>query len=390
MIWVARVLWLLCLLFGATAVYVGYTNLVALAAMGLTGLSALTPVVVSVVALVYATSGLLILRHRSGHPIGWLLLVPGTLFALVFATQILGAALLGEDDALASWFVWFSALTFWPAIILAGPVVALVFPDGGFAGPRWRIASLVFLAIIGIAMVSSAFRPSAISGVVPNPLALRTVPAWIYGLLDLIAPLVIFGLLAVVVGSIVVRFRRATGDEGQQLKWFTFAVILWAVIFGVTWALPSSEAGLIWLGSFTLMPIAIVMAVTRNRLYEIDTLINRTLVYVPLVGIVAGLYAALVVLFGRLFTAVTGDTSDAAAVISALILAALFTPLRKAIEAQVDRNFKPASTTASPAAAINSPWNQPEFESAVERVVNRALARNGLAVQAEGRSKASE
>lgn len=392
MIWIARALWLLCLLFGATAAYVGLTNPSAVAGMGFTGLSALTPAVVGVVALGYATSGLLILRHRSGHTIGWILLLSGCLFAFVFATQMHGAALVGIDDTSASWLVLISALAFWPAILLGGPIVALVFPDGRFAGPRWRAASLAFLTIIGIALFLSAVRPSDISGLVSNPLAIRTLPGWLYELSDLIAPFVIFGLLAVVVGSIVVRFRRSTGDVRQQIKWFTFAVIVWAVIFGVTWAFPFNEAGLVWLGSFVLMPIAVVIAVTRHRLYEIDTLISRTFVYVPLVGIVAGLYAALVVFFGRVFTAFSGDTSDAAAVISALILAAVFTPLRKAIETRVDRYFKPAAapTSSVVAGTITSPWTQPDFESAVERVVDRALARKGLAAQAEGRSSSSE
>ena len=221
MIWVARALWLLCLLFGATAAYVGLTDPSAIAGMGLTGLNSLTPVVVAVVALVYATAGLLILRHRPGHTIGWLLLVPGCLFAFVFATQVLGAALLGTNDALASWLVLVSAIAFWPAIVLAGPVVALVFPDGRFAGPRWRAASLIFVMLIGIALVVSAIRPSDIGGVVANPLATNVLPGWIYELFDLIAPFVIFGLLIAVIGSIVVRFRRSSGDERRQLKWFT-------------------------------------------------------------------------------------------------------------------------------------------------------------------------
>jgi len=111
----------------------------------------------------------------------------------------------------------------------------------------------------------------------------------------------------------------------------------------------------------------------------LDTLINRTLVYVPLVGIVSGLYAAFVVLFQRVFVATTGNTSDAAAIISALILAAVFTPIRKSIEAFVDRRFKPA-TDASHADPPAAAWEDPAFEAAVERVVARVLRGSGESV----------
>ena len=112
-----------------------------------------------------------------------------------------------------------------------------------------------------------------------------------------------------------------------------------------------------------------VVAVLRYRLYEIDTLINRTLVYVPLVGIVAGLYAGSVALLQRVFTAVTGDSSDAAAVISALALATVFTPIRNAIQSAVDRRFK--ADTRPPA----SQWDAPEFRAAVEAIVRDVTAR---------------
>jgi hypothetical protein len=117
------------------------------------------------------------------------------------------------------------------------------------------------------------------------------------------------------------------------------------------------------------LPVAVVVAVLRYRLYEIDTLINRTLVYVPLVGIVAGLYAGSVALLQRIFTAVTGNTSDAAAVISALALAAVFTPIRNTIQTSVDRRFK--SDTPPPA----SQWDDPAFRAAVEAIVRDVAAR---------------
>jgi class 3 adenylate cyclase len=337
MIWIARALWLLCLLFGATAAYVVITNPGAVEKMGFTGLSALAPVVAAVVALGYATSGLLILRHQSGHLIGWLLLAPGTLFAFVFATQTLGGALIGNDDTPAAWLVWISAMAFWPAIILAGPVLALVFPDGRFAGQRWRAASLGFLAFIAIALFVSAVRPSDISGLVSNPLALPALPDWIYALLDLTAPFVIFGLLAVVIGSIVVRFRRSTGGVRQQIKWFTFAVILWAVIFGLTFAFPFNESGLVWLGSFALMPIAVVVAVTRYRLYEIDTLINRTVLYAAVTLLVLAIFGVANLGVQQLAQLWLGGPSVPLAGFLGIVVGMLYGPIRRVVRPMVDR-----------------------------------------------------
>ena len=127
-----------------------------------------------------------------------------------------------------------------------------------------------------------------------------------------------------------------------------------------------------------LVPVAVVVAVLRYRLYEIDTLINRTLVYVPLVGIVAGIYAGLVALLQRAFTAVTGDKSDAAAVISALALAAVFTPIRNALQSAVDRRFKPADSSAA------GKWDDPEFRAAVEAIVRDVVERPPASSRAPG------
>jgi hypothetical protein len=98
--------------------------------------------------------------------------------------------------------------------------------------------------------------------------------------------------------------------------------------------------------SLISVPVSAAIAILRYRLYDIDVLISRTLVYVPLTGGLAGLYAASVALFQRLFQALTGDKSDAAIVISALVLAAVFTPARNTLQGIVDRRFKPDSDPA--------------------------------------------
>ncbi len=125
---------------------------------------------------------------------------------------------------------------------------------------------------------------------------------------------------------------------------------------------------MIALVGLALVPAAVLIAITRYRLYEVDVLINRTLVYVPLVGIVAGLYAGCVGLLQRLFVSVTGDTSDAAGVISALVLAAFFTPMRNGLQGVVDKRLQPAVQ-----AAPDPAWTAPEFEDAVARIVMKTI-----------------
>ena len=112
---------------------------------------------------------------------------------------------------------------------------------------------------------------------------------------------------------------------------------------------------------------------TRYRLYEIDHLISRTLVYVPLTALLAGLYAATVTLLQRLFQSLTGDRSDAAIIISTLILASVFTPLRKWLEGIVERRFKPAASGIAADPILGSAAGAPEWEARMAAVALRVV-----------------
>jgi len=171
------------------------------------------------------------------------------------------------------------------------------------------------------------------------------------------------------VASLAVRYIRSSSEARHQLKWFLYAGVLVAVVLPISLVAADTWSAILALLTLGLVPVAVVIAVLRYRLYEIDTLINRTLVYVPLVGIVAGIYAGSVALLQRLFVAVTGNTSDAAAVISALALAAVFTPIRNAIQSSVDRRFKPSSPESP------GKWEDPEFRAAVEAIVRDVTGR---------------
>jgi hypothetical protein len=143
--------------------------------------------------------------------------------------------------------------------------------------------------------------------------------------------------------AVIVRFRRSRGDERQQLKWFAYAVGVMVLVF-VTW-FSLALIGLV--GPTSLMyeapliglPVATGIAILRYRLYDIDLIVNRTLVYGSLTLVLALMYFGGIVVLQRLFVALTGEQSTLAVVASTLLIAALFTPLRRRIQSFIDRRF---------------------------------------------------
>ena len=155
--------------------------------------------------------------------------------------------------------------------------------------------------------------------------------------------------------SLVLRYRRSGGEERQQIKWIAFAasvvVVVYAIAMIASFVFPAESwttAGSVWwlnlltyavLSSFTLVPIAVGIAVLKYRLYEIDIIINRALVYVSLTATLVALYLGGIVLLQRVFVAFTGQRSTLAVVASTLLIAALFNPLRRRIQSFIDRRF---------------------------------------------------
>jgi hypothetical protein len=144
-------------------------------------------------------------------------------------------------------------------------------------------------------------------------------------------------LLAAAVVSLIVRFRRSRGVERQQLKWFTYAGALVLLIPLIGFVVPSlANAAFVLVGA---LPIAVGIAILRHRLYDIDRLINRTLVYGLLTAILGALYAGVVLVLGQLFGGVGGDPPSWAVAGATLAVAALFQPARRRIQVVVDRRF---------------------------------------------------
>jgi two-component system NarL family sensor kinase len=319
---------------------------------------------IAVVVLVFATAGLLILRQQPRNAVGWLLLAGGLTLGAVFFGYLVGVLLTETDPALGGWFVLVGAVLFGPALYLVGPGLVSVFPDGRPLPGWWTGAFWLSAAAIAAGAVVTAFAPGPLeeSIAIANPLGIEVLPSGLRDVVNVLTGATLAAGTLIAVASLVARYRRSASDTRHQLKWLVFVGVLLTLALPLGLVTGDTWTAIVALAALGLVPIAVVVAVLRYRLYEIDTLINRTLVYVPLVGITAGLYAGSVALLQRIFTAVTGDTSDAAAVICALALAAVFTPIRNAIQSAVDRRFKPNKPEANR-------WDDPAFRSAVEAIV---------------------
>ena len=327
--------------------------------------------IIALVVMVFATAGALVTRRQPGNMVGWLMLIGGPALGAVFVGYLSGVVLAAGDPATASWFVLAGGVMFGPTLFVLGPAFASVFPNGHLLPGWWARAMWLCAAAIVVGAVITAFAPGQLeeSIALANPLGIDILPEGLRAVGNALTALAI-GVGAIVgPASLVVRYRRSSTEVRHQLKWFLYAGVVWALVMPFSLLVGENWTAILALLALGLVPVAVVVSVLRYRLYEIDTLINRTLVYVPLVGVVAGIYAGLVALLQRAFTALTGDTSDAAAIISALALAAVFTPIRNTIQAAVDRRFKPAESRAS------GKWDDPEFRAAVESIVRDVVER---------------
>jgi hypothetical protein len=296
--------------------------------------------------------GVLIASRRPAHPIGWLFSALGLssgvqLFCGEFAIYALaverGALLPGGRVS-----AWITCWLWVPTNVLVA-FVALLFPNGKLPSPRWRAFGWLngVMAVAGSIAAALLPGPSPFIAAIDNPFGVEGLSG-IKNLIDGSLEALSYGVLGVAgLVSIYVRFRRGLGAERQQIKWLAYAgtVLLTGTI--LSYAGPDSLSGswlrqvglALWVIGFVSLPVAIGIAIFKYRLYEIDLLINRTLVYGSLTTILAAVYFGSIVVLQRIFVALTGQESTLAVVASTLAIAALFTPLRRRIQAFIDRRF---------------------------------------------------
>jgi hypothetical protein len=290
---------------------------------------------------VFASVGAVVVARLPTNTVGWTLLT----VAIAAVGQALVSsyvAIAATDTALpfaplAAWLdTWLWSISVGAAMI----VLPAVFPDGHLPAGRERSLVWAMVALFAVAPVFLAVAPGPLPSLlsIENPLGLGLLaPVSRTG--REVLPLLGVIPIAVCAAIPIARYRRAGTDERAQIKWFAFAAVLLAAVLVVN-VLVDNALEVAQAICIALVPAAIGVAVLRYRLYDIDVLINRTLVWVPLTAMLGGLYAASVALLQRLFVNVTGDRSDAAIIITTLVLAGLFTPARRVLDAVVDTRFR--------------------------------------------------
>ena len=332
------------------------------------GLAVLT----GVLSLAYPTVGALIASRLPSHPIGWIFCGMGLLYDVRrFAEAYADYALL-ENFALPAgeYVAWFSSWIGFAGLTLAGIFLMLLFPDGRLPSRRWRIVAWAAPFGAVLTALADALIPGPLRThyYVENPFGIVGVIGGGFTTYDLFAAAALLGYTLLLMSSLaalyslILRLRRARGDERQQLKWFLYAavpaslclslVLLQFMIYNFTtdflfhtvWIMSwQVYNGSLYAAVFAvlILPVFTYIAILKHHLYDIDVIINRTLVYGSLSAMLALVYFVGIATTQALFLVLTGQEQQPqlAVVVSTLALAALFSPLRRRIQSFIDRRF---------------------------------------------------
>jgi hypothetical protein len=349
--------WTLCVVLAAIAVL-----LALLTPPGTTKSSSNWGVFFSVSLLVYPSVGAFLASRRPENLIGWLLCAIGFLFVMEgFALAYAGYSLSVEPDSLPGEQIalWVSGWFDLPMVFVGAALLVLLFPNGHLPDRSWRVVP--WLAAGGgllwtLWLATKPGRPAywllAFYPHIRSPFAVRDVMGDFIEMLGRLGEVTLLVMCVASVIGVFMRLGNARGEERQQIKWFAYAAVL---LLGVPFvaALPVSIAleamGLPWKVGLALpiltgllgIPVAVGIAILKYRLYNIDVIINRTLVYGSLTLMLALVYFGGVTATQALFTVLTGqeEQPQLAIVVSTLVIAALFNPLRRTIQFFIDRRF---------------------------------------------------
>jgi hypothetical protein len=340
---------------------------------------------VALFAIAWATIGSRIAARHPANAVGWLMVATGFGFGLIAVTQeLVIAAPTGPGP--------------WPSIeatirlvrvsayftSLAAGLTILLFPDGHLPSRPWMLVGVTVVATNVLGMAITAFAPLPTLSGSTDPFldaenAYLDVPG--YGLARYGAPIA----LAACFGALLARFRGASSVERWQLIWVAAAGGLAVITNVIANALPLVELlQAVQLLTLLAIPVAVGFAMTRYRLYDIDVIVNRTLVYVIVSGFLAGLTAVLIGMTQTAFIAVTGQRSDAAIVITTLILVGCFSLVREATQRFVDSHLKHTDPGLTGLPTFTAEVRQFAGVSDIQRLVTRLLSESVNAFEAVG------
>jgi hypothetical protein len=290
--------------------------------------------------------GAVIVSRRPENPYGWLWLSLGLVFAFLSLAEPYAAyALVAEPGSLPAPRTVNAVLAMgWVVLVTMVPFVLLLFPTGRLPSRRWRFLAWVIVAAGAVMLPLGFFSSESGQGPVENPFAVGGAVGEAMGRVVLGAIMIVFSSVIVSALSLVVRYHRAGGVERQQLKWFALAAVLnGALIVVDQLTLDRLLGNTLWnlldAATTAALYVAVGVAILRHRLYDIDVIINRTLVYGSLTAMLVLVYLGGVISLQYVFRTLTGQGSQLAIVASTLGIAALFNPLRGRIQAIVDRRF---------------------------------------------------
>jgi hypothetical protein len=296
-------------------------------------------------ALTFLTVGAFVASRRPGNPIGWILCGTGFLTSVrTFAEAYADFGVWGRPGLLpgVEYMAWLASWMGVPVVFSGAALLLLVFPDGRLLDRAWW--AVVWMALGGAALVAPSMAldpyPTLNLHPIPNPFAFE---GSVYD--DIIGPLGSLGITLLIVSlvcagvSILVRVDKGSRVERQQIKWLAYSFAL--MIVGIAFLGVGFWAMLLIVAAFNFFPIAVGIAVLRYRLFDIDVIINRTLVYGGLTATLGLVYFGGVTLSEMIFRAFTSreEQPQLAIVITTLIIAALFTPVRRRIQGFIDRSF---------------------------------------------------
>ncbi len=314
--------------------------------------------------LAFSITGLLIVTNRPGNTIGWLLMIGGFGLTCFTLDNYISCHIEGQQGLpRVEYVAWFShRFTAYIAFLPIFVFLPFLFPTGRFLTRRWRYFGLSGLTIIAIILLFNAFAPDlrvdngfSMSFDFDSPISLTLLSPRLHELLfrwqnPLILVLSFGGIL-----SMILRLKRSRGIERQQMKWFVYFLATAVSVQLFLFELPFGIFGddylletISWLESlytidlyvvFLGYPLVIGLAVLRYRLYDIDIIIRRTLVYTMVTVSLVFIYFASVIMLQSLFTGFSNQQSPLAIVISTLFIAALFNPIRKRVQNFIDRRF---------------------------------------------------